>query len=240
MRLVVRALVARLHVGLLRGVHRLLLIALRRWRVLALLLRLRVRLPGALLREGLAVRAVELRIRRRILPAPNRVRGHECLRLRGDGREDTFLREALAIGTAAILRLVEAGAANLMRASGRARDPPEGGAYLAPATITARDGGALARGGLRWGVGHLRLLVRRRVHLRGRGQRAILVGVLRLEGLHCGTLRHGLGDGRDLGWGAGVSSVSGESGVDGAHDGFNVDGDADAQPGTRGAESGGE
>lgn len=130
MRLVGRAFVARLlkrlHVGLLWRIHGLLLVALRRRRILALLLRLRVRLPVALLREGLAVCAVKLRVRRRILPAPDRVRGHKGLSLRGNGREDTFLREALAVGAAAILRLVEAGAANLTRASGNVRGPPGG------------------------------------------------------------------------------------------------------------------
>lgn len=131
-----RALLGRLRI---HGLSRLLLV-LRRWRVLARLL-LALRVGVALLlslllllvvRQRLAVGAfwrvsqgyvrrgwqwqcptVELGVGRRLLTAPNRVSGDEGLGLSRDRREDTFLRKALAVGAAAVLRLIEAGATNL-------------------------------------------------------------------------------------------------------------------------------
>lgn len=79
--------------------------------------------------QWLAVRAVQRR--RGAGTAPDCVCGHEGLGLGGDGCEDALLREAHAVGAAAILRGLEAGAAN-----------------LAPSAVAAGDGGALARGGL--------------------------------------------------------------------------------------------
>ena len=47
------------------------------------------------------------------MAAPHRVRRHEGLRLRGNRRKHAFLREADAIGAAAVFSLVEARAADL-------------------------------------------------------------------------------------------------------------------------------
>ena len=119
-RLVVRALVAGLralellHVRLLAllrlPVHRRrLLISLRRRWILPTLLRRRVLIrTTTMLRERLTVRAVELGVGWRVLTAPDRVRRDERLGLRAHWREDTFLGEALTVGAATILRLVEA------------------------------------------------------------------------------------------------------------------------------------
>lgn len=115
----------------LLAIHRLLLVALWRWWVLTrLLLLLLLRRVGiavlAVLWKRLAIRAVQLRVRRRVLAAIDRMRGYERLErvnlwtwqdasaaatylsLGAHGREDTLLREALAIGAATILGLVEA------------------------------------------------------------------------------------------------------------------------------------
>ena len=214
-RLVVGALATRLgrrtlqlrNAGLLLWwllVHGLLRIA--RWwrRVLSgLLLWWRILLLFAVtvaMGQRLAVRAVELRIRWRILAAPDSVRRNKSLCLSTDWREDTFLREALTVGAAAILRLVEAGTANLDTARQYVytliiRTIT---AYLASSAVSAGDRSALTRGRLRGWVRHL-LLIRRCVHLRRRRQCAILVGMLRLEGLHGGpSLRHRLRNWRDL------------------------------------------
>ena len=97
MRLIVGALLTgiALHWRLLRLlllIHRRLLVALRRWRVLSgLLWRRRIRVSIAVLREGLAIGAVELRVRRRVLAAIDGVRGNECLSLGRNRSEDAFL-----------------------------------------------------------------------------------------------------------------------------------------------------
>lgn len=92
------------------SVHGLLLIALRRRWILACLLLslLWVRIATAVLREWLAVCTVELRIWWWVLAAPDGVRRNERLGLGRDGSEDAFLGEALAVGAASILGLVEA------------------------------------------------------------------------------------------------------------------------------------
>ena len=75
-------------------VHRLLLlVALRWWRILAglLLLLLRILIAITVLGQWLAVGAVELRVWRRVLPAPDGVRGYKRLGLCAHWREDTFL-----------------------------------------------------------------------------------------------------------------------------------------------------
>jgi len=92
------------------SVHRRrLLVPLRRRWVLPTLLRRRVLIRATtMLREWLAVRAVKLGVRWRVLTAPDRVRRDERLGLRAHRREDTFLGEALTVGAAAILGLVEA------------------------------------------------------------------------------------------------------------------------------------
>ena len=96
-RLIVGALLTgiALHWRLLRLlllIHRRLLVALRRWRVLSgLLWRRRIRVSIAVLREGLAIGAVELRVRRRVLAAIDGVRGNECLSLGRNRSEDAFL-----------------------------------------------------------------------------------------------------------------------------------------------------
>lgn len=125
MRLVVRSLAPSLN-GLLalhlRGslrrrlpVHGRLLVARRRRRVGAgLLVGLLVGI--ALLtvgRKRLAVGTVQLSVGWRLLAAPDGVSGYESLGLGRHRGEDTFLREALAVGAAAVLRLVEARAADL-------------------------------------------------------------------------------------------------------------------------------
>lgn len=77
----------------LLGVHGwLLLIPLRRRPILTWLLLLlrRVRVATAR-RQGLAVRAVKLRVRRRVLATPDCVSGHERLGLCADRSEDTLL-----------------------------------------------------------------------------------------------------------------------------------------------------
>jgi hypothetical protein len=56
---------------------------------------------------------IELGVRWRLLAAPDCVGWHEGLRLGRDGREDALLREALAVGAATVLRLVESGASYL-------------------------------------------------------------------------------------------------------------------------------
>lgn len=100
------ALLPSLRLSLLRRlpVHGWLLVALGRRRVLAGLLRRRVWVVSvAVLRKRLAVRAVQLWCTlRRILATPDGVRGDEGLRLGGDGGEDAFLREAGAVGAAAV------------------------------------------------------------------------------------------------------------------------------------------
>ena len=56
---------------------------------------------------------IELGVWRRLLSAPDCVSRDEGLCLGRDRCEDTFLREALAVGAATVLRLVEARATNL-------------------------------------------------------------------------------------------------------------------------------
>lgn len=120
-RLVVGALAARwwtlkwLHVRLAwLLVHRSLLVALWRRRILATLLLRRVLvLAAAVLWKRLAVSAVELSVWWRVLATPDRVRWHEGLCLSTHWREDALLGEALAVGAASILRLVESRAADL-------------------------------------------------------------------------------------------------------------------------------
>ena len=66
-------------------------------------------------RKRLTVGTVQ---RRRLLAiAPDGMCGHEGLGLRGHGREDTFLRETLAIGASAVFRRLESRAADLRRRS---------------------------------------------------------------------------------------------------------------------------
>lgn len=140
MRLVKRSLLTRLglltldrlHVRRRLLVHLLLLVARRWWWVLprllllllllallvllALLLTLLrcVRISSAVLRlQWLTVRAVKLGVRRRILAPPYGMRRDERLGLSTHGREDAFLRKALAVGAAAIFGLIEPRAANL-------------------------------------------------------------------------------------------------------------------------------
>lgn len=197
----------------------------RRW-VLAGLLGGRVWIVSiTVLRKRLAVRAVQLCALWRILATPDGVRGDEGLRLGGDGGEDAFLGEAGAVGAAAVFRRVEAGAANLPRVSnvashGLVNAPPD--TYLAASAVSTGYCGTLARGGLLGRVAHWGLLVsgRRAIHLLRRRQRAVLVWVLGLQGLHDWTLRDGLGDGWDLGRAVHVSGevFGGERGIDdGAH-----------------------
>lgn len=63
--------------------------------------------------ENLACLTVELSVGRRLLAAPDRVRRNKGLCLGGDGRENTFLRESLAVCAASVLGLIKTGAANL-------------------------------------------------------------------------------------------------------------------------------
>jgi len=171
-----------LHVWLI-WIHRVGLRWLRVLAWLAWLLRL-LRWIGLLPTtcwQRLTVCAIELCVRWRVLTAPDGVCGDESLGLGAYRREDALLREALTVGAAAILRLIEARAAN-----------------LASPTIATCDRGSLTRCRLGWGVLHLRL-VWRCIHLRRCRQRAILIGMLGLEGLHRGRLlREGLRDGRNL------------------------------------------
>lgn len=207
--LIVRALLAslhRLHLCLVRRlllIHGLALVALWwRWVLPRLLVWWRVRVAVALLWERLAVRAVELRVGRRVLATPDGMGGHEGLCLRADWREDAWLREALTVGAATVFGLIETRTANLRRdsAQSRAREGRTVRTYLASPAISTRYRRSLARCRLSGRVGHLRLLwVRRLVHLRRCRQRAVLIGVLRLQRLHRrATLRNGLRDGRHL------------------------------------------
>lgn len=207
-----------LHVWLI-GVHGVGLRWLRVLSWLAWLLRL-LRWIGLLPTtcwQRLTVCAIELRVWWRVLTAPDGVCGHESLGLSADRREDALLREALTVGAAAILRLIEARAANLHGRVNVARRPEEAAyvTYLASPTVATCDRGSLTRCGLGWGVLHLRL-VWRCIHLRRCRQRAILVGMLGLEGLHRGRLlREGLRDGRNLFWRVRVSNLCGEGRIDG-------------------------
>lgn len=197
------------------------------WLLWLLLLRRVLILPTAL-RQWLTVRAVQLSVRGWVLTAPDSVGRYEGLGLCTDGCEDTFLRETLTVGAATVLGLIEAGAADLHAHVNTTRRllTRYGVAYLASSTISTRDCGPLAWSRLRLRVLHLRL-VRRRVHLGRRRQRAILVGMLRLKRLHRGgLLRQRLRDGRDLFRRAGVSNLRGERRVDGgAHVGGGVEGE---------------
>ena len=89
-------------------VHRLLLIALRRWRVLPGLLTRwwRIWITVTVLWERLAVCAIQLSVWRWVATLQD-MRRDECLCLSGDWCEHTFLREALTVGAAPVLRLVE-------------------------------------------------------------------------------------------------------------------------------------
>lgn len=115
--LVVRTLRAGIGSLALLRVHGLLLVALRRWRILARLLLLTllgsVLAVAAVGRQWLTVCSVQLSVRRWVLAAPHRVRRHEGLSLRTHWREDTFLREAHAIGASTILGLLEARTSDL-------------------------------------------------------------------------------------------------------------------------------
>jgi hypothetical protein len=112
-RLVVTALATTIRIlhrsALLRrgSIHGLLLlVALRRWSVLSLLaglLLLRVLLAISTMWKRLTVGAVELRVRRWVLTAPNGVCRNECLSLGANRSEDAFLREPLAIGAATVI-----------------------------------------------------------------------------------------------------------------------------------------
>lgn len=62
---------------------------------------------------NLARLTVELSVGRRLLAAPDRVCRNKGLCLGGDGSEDTFLRESLAVCAASVLGLIKAGATNL-------------------------------------------------------------------------------------------------------------------------------
>lgn len=76
---------------------------------------------------------------------------------------------------------------------------PSRDSYLASPTISTCYCGALTWGGLRRRIRHLRVWVRRRVHVVWRREGAVLVGVRRLHRGHRRTLRgDGLRDGRDL------------------------------------------
>ena len=102
----------RSHLGWWRlSVHWLLLVALRWWWILARWMR--VRIATIMLRQWLAIRAVELSALWWVLATPDRVRRNESLSLSRNRCEDAFLRKALTIGASAILRLIEAGASNL-------------------------------------------------------------------------------------------------------------------------------
>jgi hypothetical protein len=98
------------------------MVALWRWRVLAwLLLTSLLRLlllkliTATVRRQRLTVCAIELRICWGWLPAPDGMRGHECLGLRAHWGEDAFLRKSLAIRAATVFRLIEARASDLLR-----------------------------------------------------------------------------------------------------------------------------
>lgn len=188
-----------------------LMVALWWWRVLTRLL-LALLLLGLLLleliaatvrRQRLTVGAIELSVCWWWLPAPDGVRGHESLGLRAHWSEDTFLRKSLAIGAATVFRLIEARASDLLRAREHScaflDDVHPTWAYLASATITTRDGSSLTRCRLRSLIRHRLLWIVRIVNGLRRWQRAILIRMLWLQGLHCGrALRHRLRDWRHL------------------------------------------
>lgn len=127
-------------------------------------------------RQWLAVGAVQRR--RCASTPPDGVGRHEGLGLCRDGREYALLRETDAVGATAVLRGLEARAANLVSVSaieGAGRCWKASGVYLAPSAVAAGDGGALPGSGLvllvhvrRWlsvGIGRRRAgihLVRRR------------------------------------------------------------------------------
>lgn len=96
-------------------------------------------------RQRLPVRAVHGR--GRADAAPDGVCGDEGLRLRGDGGEDAVLVESQAVGAAAVLGGLEAGAADLKQMSMTVVCiGGNGGFYLAAAAVAAGNGSALARG----------------------------------------------------------------------------------------------
>lgn len=126
--------------------------------------------------QWLAVGAVQRRWR--ASTAPDGVSRHKSLSLGGDGGEDALLREAHAVGAAAVFRGLKARAADLGGGLGqrtrlvlRAVD-----IYLAPSAVAAGDGGALARSGL-----VLLVHVRRRLSVGVRGRRARIHLVWRRE-----------------------------------------------------------
>ena len=103
-------------------IHTGLLVALRRRRVLTLLLLLRrIWLLATALRQRLAVGAVQLRVGRWVMAAPYGVRRHEGLRLGRHRGEDAFLGEANAVGAATVFSLIEARAADLNACQHRRR-----------------------------------------------------------------------------------------------------------------------
>jgi hypothetical protein len=92
---------------------RQILLLLRLW----LARRLAIRVPMVCRRKRLAIRAIHGRWLSHA--TPDRMCRHERLRLRRDGREDAVLVEPHAIGAAAILGGLEAGAPDLHSVSGR-------------------------------------------------------------------------------------------------------------------------
>ena len=198
-------------------VHLRLLVALRRRWILATLLRRRVLLIApAVLGKRLAIRAVKLSVWRRILASPHGMRRDEGLSLRRHWSEDAFLGEPLAIGAAAVLRLVEARAADLEAHVSATRAESRIEAYLATTAIPACDCGPLTWRGLRMRVcAHRRLRIRWSVHLRGCRQRAVLVGVGGLQSLHHRwLLRNCLRHGRKLLLAVGVSHTCCKRGIE--------------------------
>lgn len=93
-------------------------------------------------------------------------------------------------------------------------------AYLASSTVSAGYRSPLTRSRLCRRVAHLLRLVRRSVHLRRRGQCAVLVGMLGLHGRHDGrALRNGLRDWSHLVLRMRVSAICGKRWIDRTHHG---------------------
>ena len=84
------------------------------------------------------------------------------LRLGGDGGEDAFLLEALAVGTTTVIRCLEAGATNLYLIRTTRYVLNHATTYLAPSTVSTCDGRSLPRCWLTL-IAHVRLSHRSRV-----------------------------------------------------------------------------
>lgn len=218
--LVVRTLRAGIGSLALLRVHGLLLVALRRWRILARLLLLAllrsVLAVAAVGRQWLTVCSVQLSVRRWVLAAPHRVRRHEGLSLRTHWREDTFLREAHAIGASTILGLLETRTSDLgdALAAKLRKDDAFQFSYLPTTTVSTRNGRALTWRRLSWRIAHLlRLRIRRWIHCLRWRQSAILVGMRGLQRRHRWRAWWWSSDAREL-FGDIISILSGQSRID--------------------------